>query len=134
MAYTKLSVCAALALISLLCIPAFAQYGASIQGTVTDKSGAVVSGATVTATNQETGVSRSVTTGDSGFYRISGLVPSRYTVKVEAASFKASEAKNIPVAAEDNKGHDVVLETGTVTESVTVTAEAVALQTENGNV
>ncbi len=136
MSRIRILLCATLmlALVFLCSSTAFAQYGASLQGTVMDKSGAVIAGATVTATNQETGVTKSATTGDSGFYRISGLVPGRYTVKGEAASFKTGEAKNIFVAAEDNKGHDVVLEPGQVSESVTVTAEPVALQTENGNV
>ena len=47
---------------------AFAQYGASIQGTVTDKTWAAVSGAQVTATNQDTGVARSTVTNDAVFY------------------------------------------------------------------
>src|SRR6266481_9244138 len=54
------------------------QYGASLQGTVTDKSGAVVSGATVDVTNQDTGVAHRALTTGSGFYRISGLPPGLY--------------------------------------------------------
>src|SRR5882762_5379189 len=100
MTHRKLLVSAVLALISLLCSLAFAQYGASIQGTVTDKSGAVVSGATVTATNQASGISRSATTGDSGFYRITGLAPGGYTVVVEAPGFKKSSTDNVGVAGE----------------------------------
>src|SRR6266567_4902118 len=123
-----------LALVCLCSSTAFAQYGASLQGTITDKSGAVISGATVTVTNQETGVVTHVVSGDSGFYRVSGLVPGHYTVKAEAPSFKTNVVTNISVAAEDSKGHDVVLEPGPTSESVTVTAEAVALQTENGSV
>lgn len=73
-----------LVLLGLCSSTAFAQYGASLQGTVTDKSGAVVAGATVTATNQASSISRSATTGDSGFYRITGLAPGGYTVSVEA--------------------------------------------------
>ena len=52
---------------------ALAQYGASLQGTILDKSGAAVVGATVTVTNQATGVSRNTISSDSGFYRIAGL-------------------------------------------------------------
>src|SRR2546430_15113236 len=50
-----------------------AQFKAGIAGTVTDSSGAAVSGVTITVTNQETGKSQQVTTGDAGFYRVSGL-------------------------------------------------------------
>jgi Carboxypeptidase regulatory-like domain/TonB dependent receptor len=113
---------------------AWAQYGASIQGTVTDRSGAVVPGAAVTVTNQETGVVFHTVASDSGFYRVSALVPGRYSVKVEAPSFKTKTVTNVFVAAEDSKGHDVTLDPGVVSESTTVTADAITLQTENGNV
>src|SRR5580765_6713770 len=59
-----------LALVCLCSSTAFAQYGASLQGTVTDKSGAVVSGAKVKVTHEETGVTQSTVTSDTGLYRI----------------------------------------------------------------
>ena len=123
-----------LSLVLFISGSALAQYGASIQGTVTDNSGAVVPGATVTVTNQETGVVVRAVTGDSGFYRVSALVPGRYSVKAEAPSFKTSVVTDISVSAEDSKGHDVILQPGAVSESVTVNADAVTLQTENGSV
>jgi hypothetical protein len=110
-----------------------AQYGASIEGTVTDKSGAVVSGATVTVTNQATGVTRNTVTGDSGFYRITGLPPGRYKVDVEAASFKKTSKSDVEVSAEAVNGADVTLETGSASESVNVTAEAGGLQAESAS-
>jgi hypothetical protein len=63
------------AILFFLTSSALAQYGASLEGTVTDKSGAVVAGAAVTVTNQATGVSRKTVSGGSGFYRITGLPP-----------------------------------------------------------
>jgi len=112
-----------------------AQYGASLQGTVTDKSGAVVAGASVTITNQATGVSRNTVTGDSGFYRITGLPPGRYNVDVEAASFKKSTKSDVDVVAEAVNGANITVETGGASETVTVTATTEeALQTENANV
>ena len=57
------------ALFFSLKIASFAQYGASLQGTVRDESGAAVVGATVTAANQATGVNRETNTSESGFYR-----------------------------------------------------------------
>ena len=120
-----------LAVVCLCSAPAFAQYGASLQGTVTDKTGAVVSGATVIATHQGTGVSRTATTGDGGFYRITGLAPGVYTVTVEAPSFKKSSTDNVAVAGESERGFDVALGTTQVHESVTVIAGAEPLATED---
>jgi len=54
-------------LLSLSAVSTYAQFGASIQGTVVDKSGGVVTGATVTVTNQDTGASKTTVTGDTGF-------------------------------------------------------------------
>lgn len=111
-----------------------AQYGASLEGTVADKSGAVVVGATVTITNQATGVSRNTVTGDSGFYRITGLPPGRYKVDVDAPTFKKCSTPNVDVAAEAVNAANVTLETGSASETVNVTAGAEQLQTEGANV
>ena len=136
MTRTRFLFCATLllAVVGLCSITAFAQYGASLQGTVTDQTGAVVPYAKITVTNQETGVVIHAVSGDAGFYRVSALVPGRYTVKAEAPNFKTNVATNISVAAEDTRGHDITLNTGSASESVNVTADAVTLQTENGNV
>src|SRR5882762_222261 len=114
---------------------ALAQYGASLEGTVTDKSGAVVAGATVTVTNQATGVSRNTVTGESGFYRIAGLAPGQYHVDVEAPSFKKSSRSNVTVLSENVNGANITMETGSASESVIVTATGGGdLQTESANV
>jgi Carboxypeptidase regulatory-like domain/TonB dependent receptor len=118
----------------LLTASAFAQYGASLQGTVTDKSGAVVAGAKVAIINQATGVSRNTVTGDSGFYRITGLAPGNYHMDVEAVSFKKSTRSNVAVLSETVNGADIILETGSASETVNVTASAGSLQTESANV
>ncbi len=62
-------------LISFNLRTAYAQYGSSLEGVVTDQSGAAVSGAKVSAKNEATGVTRESVTNGSGFYRISGLSP-----------------------------------------------------------
>src|SRR5580692_5740856 len=114
---------------------ALAQYGASLEGTVTDKSGAVVPSATVTVTNQATGVSHSEITGPAGFYRITGLPPGSYKVDVEAAGFKKNSTPNVEVTSEAVNGANVILQTGSASETVTVTAAtAEELQTETANV
>ncbi|MFP5265653.1 MAG: TonB-dependent receptor domain-containing protein [Blastocatellia bacterium] len=115
---------------------AAAQFRASIQGTVTDASGAVVAGATVTVTNQETSKSQQVTTSDEGFYRVTGLAPGRYTVSAEVSGFKKQVLQDIVVNAEQTEGVNMTLEAGQVSEAVTVSAgeSATRLQTENANV
>ena len=124
------------AVILLLFFPvlAVAQYGASIQGTVLDASGAAVPGAQVTVTNQSTKVSHETVASESGFYRISGLTPGSYTVEVEAASFKKATTPDVEAAAEAQRGLDVKLQPGTAQESVTVTETIGGLETENANV
>ncbi len=118
----------------LLATGAWAQYGASIQGTVTDKTGAVVPGATVTVTNQATGVSRSSVTGDAGFYKVTGLTPGKYSVTVEASTFKKNTARDVQVDAETTRGLNVTLQPGTAQEVVTVTEQAPGVQAENANI
>src|ERR1700730_1808806 len=113
---------------------ALAQFGASLEGTVTDKSGAVVAGATVTITDQATGVSRSTVTSDAGFYRIPGLSPGRYRVDDEAASFKKETTSDVQVNAETTRGLNVALTPGSAQETVSVTSAPSALETENANV
>ena len=129
-----LSAILTIATLSLLAVPALAQYGSSLQGTVTDPSGAVVAGANVTVTNQATGVSRTTASGSSGFYRIPGLAPGSYTVDVEAAGFAKVSVSNVPVAAEQVKGQDVALRPAREQQAITVVGNIETLQTENATV
>jgi hypothetical protein len=123
-----------IAIISLLTIPAVAQYGASLQGTVTDPSGAVVAGANVTVTNDATGVSHSTVTSASGFYRVAALPPGSYTVNVESTGFQKATVSQVPVAAETVNGQDIALKTTKEQQSVTVVGNVETLQTENATV
>jgi len=112
-----------------------AQFRAALQGTITDATGGVISGATVTLTGNDNARSLTTTTSDDGFYRFSSLAPGRYSISVEQANFKKGIIENIDVAAEVVQGRDIVLETGGITETVTVEAEATsALETETGSV
>ena len=121
------------ALLSLFAVSAYAQFKASIQGTVMDSKGGIVAGARVTVSNLDTGIQRETTTSDQGFYRINELPPGVYDLTVEAAGFKQSVSKNISVQAEQPRGFDITLEIGAVQESVTVSASAEGLQTENAS-
>jgi outer membrane receptor protein involved in Fe transport len=114
---------------------ASAQFKAGVQGTVTDVSGGLVPEAKVTLTNTETGKTQETTTTAEGFYRISGLAPGKYTLTTEKPGYKKSFLENVTVGAENVQGLDILLETGDVTATVTVTAEAASpLETENANV
>jgi outer membrane receptor protein involved in Fe transport len=113
---------------------ASAQFRAAVQGSVTDPQGGSVVGATVTLTNNETNRAQTATTGDEGFYRFSGLPPGRYTLTVEQAGFGKKTLENIAVSAEATEGVNVALETGGVSETITVTdVLAPPLETENAN-
>jgi outer membrane receptor protein involved in Fe transport len=117
----------------LFALPTFAQFKASIQGTVTDAKGGAVAGATVNVTREGTGQVLTTVTSDEGFYRISELAPGRYSVSIEAQGFKKSISNSVLVEAEQPRGFDVALQIGVVSEQVTVSAAAEALQTENAN-
>jgi len=111
-----------------------AQFKASIQGTVTDTGGATVPDATVTLTNKETSRSQTTTTSGEGFYRFSGLAPGLYTITVEKQSFKKQLVENVKIDAETTEGVDIALQAGGISETVTITAENLPLETEDANV
>src|SRR5579862_4965421 len=76
-----------------------AVYG-SILGTVTDPSGAAVSGAKVTVTSQTKNVSTAETTNDSGNYAVTHLIPDVYSIRIEGQGFKSIEYKDVQVSAD----------------------------------
>lgn len=123
-----------IALLAMLAIVANAQFRAGIQGVVTDNSGAVVPGATITLTNKETNQSQQTESGDGGFYRFTGLAPGTYSISVEKQNFKKALVDNVKVDAEATKGVDLTLEAGVISETVTVQADNVDLQTEDANI
>ncbi|MGH9969530.1 MAG: TonB-dependent receptor domain-containing protein, partial [Pyrinomonadaceae bacterium] len=112
-----------------------AQFKAGIQGTVTDSTGGLIPDAKITLTNTETGKTQEVVSSQEGFYRISGLAPGKYVLTIEKAGYKKSVLENVAIGAESVQGIDVLLETGEVTASVTITEEvSSSLETENANV
>jgi len=125
------------ALLLLLCLSAvatYAQFKASLQGTVVDPQGNAVAAAKVTVTNPSTQVSYDALTNNQGFYRVNELPPGKYKVTVEATGFKTSSSEDVVVEAEQPRGFDVTLQVGTASEVVTVLASEVGLQTENASV
>lgn len=111
---------------------AFAQDAGSIRGTVTDTTGAVVPGATVTLQNEATRFTRNVVTDGAGTYFFGAVQPGVYTIKVEIPGFKTSERKGIRISQREAAGYDPVLEVGAMTERVEVTATREMIQTESG--
>jgi hypothetical protein len=128
---------ALLAIGSLLTIaPARAQsvYG-SIFGTVTDKTGAVVPGATVTATDEAKGTVETVVSNDTGDYTISHLVPDVYDIKIETKGFETFVSKGITVLADTSPRVDAALTIGGGGTTVTVDADSVPeLKTDRADV
>ena len=94
----------------------------TIVGTVQDQTGAVVSTATVTATNVATGFSRAAQTNGLGEYRIDFLPVGSYTVEVVAKSFKHFTQQNIDLTVDQTLTLEVPLVAGAATETVTVTS------------
>ncbi len=67
----------------------------NVEGTVTDQAGAVVANASITATNKGTGAERTATTDSNGYYRVAGLAPGMYTVKIQSSGFAAQVAEGV---------------------------------------
>jgi hypothetical protein len=108
-----------------------AQASGSFSGTVTDKAGAVVSGATVTATSQGTGISREAKTDDSGHYLIPLLPVADFTLRVESAGFGPAEQKDVRLQIDEHRELDFSLVPASVNTSVEVSGTEVAVQTTN---
>jgi hypothetical protein len=102
---------------------------ASIVGTVTDSSGAAVSGATVTATQVETQVSRTVSDGKDGLFDIPLLPLGPYSLKVSAAGFADFQQSGIVLTVGQIANIPISLRPGNVSETVTVSANATMLNT-----
>lgn len=103
----------------------------TIQGLVTDSTGAVIPGASVSITNTATGVQNFAETGASGNYTFALVSVGNYDVRCEAAGFKVEIATGLRVETGGQVRQDFALQIGEVTETVEVSAAAVTLQTEN---
>ncbi len=104
---------------------------ASISGTVTDPSGAVVAGASVTATNVETGVATSLTTNAQGFYSFQSLPLGNYTISVQQSGFKGYSQTGLILDVNSALTIDVRLAVGATTEKVEVSADTLHVDTES---
>ncbi|HET8549271.1 MAG TPA: TonB-dependent receptor, partial [Bryobacteraceae bacterium] len=126
---------AAVTLFAFIAAPANAQvlYG-SIVGTVEDPSGAVVPNATVTIVSTETGATREVQADSSGRYSIPNVLPGRYDMTVKATGFRSVQRSGLDVSINQVTREDIKLEVGQITETISVQASAVQLQTDKSDV
>ncbi|PYT29446.1 MAG: hypothetical protein DMG58_16305, partial [Acidobacteria bacterium] len=105
---------------------------ALLRGTVMDSTGAVIPGATVSMTNVGTNVAQKRTSDESGRYIFNDLKPAAYTVRVEAAGFKALVRDNIVMRVGQQSDLDLTLEIGEMTQTVEVQAASPLLNTVSG--
>jgi hypothetical protein len=115
----------------LACVGANAQANSTVTGIVTDPSGALVSGATVRLTEAATGNARSAVSDASGLYAIAGLNAGSYDMKVTASGFETYNKKGIVVNISATFRVDIALTVGATTQTVTVAADALTVQTDS---
>ena len=129
----KLTVFAVVLFVAGLCNSqrAYGQATGSFLGTVTDKTGSAVAGASVTVTSQGTGASRDTKTDESGRYIVNLLPVSIYTIRVEFQGFQATESKDVKLQVDEQRELDFTLSPATVSTTVEVAAASVAVETTN---
>jgi len=120
---------------ALACLALFAQSDlGTITGFVKDPSGATIPNATVTVRNEATGAERKATTNEAGSFTVTNIPAGFYTVDVEAAGFKKFQSAHNKLDPSASLAVEVPLTVGAASETVEVTATAVALQTESASV
>jgi len=106
----------------------------SLTGTVSDPSGAVISGATIAADSKSTGQERTATTDASGVYKFSLLPPGEYSVKFSASGFKTAQVASVTINITETAVLNQKLEVGTQATTLTVEATVETVQTQNATV
>ena len=119
-----------IAAILLLAAVCWAGITGTISGVVTDSSGAVVSGATVVATNTQTGVKTTATSDGKGFYSLPALPVGDYDVQITLTGFKTYQKTGLRVDANSAIQNDVSLAVGTISEKIEVSSNAVHVETQ----
>jgi hypothetical protein len=111
-----------------------AQQNSEIVGTVTDQTGAAVPGATLTLTQTETGFVYNSTTNGTGAYVFAGLNVGTYDLKATAKGFEAFTRTGLPLNVSQTLATDIKLTIGAETTQITVSADALSVQTESNDV
>jgi hypothetical protein len=116
------------AFLLLACGSVFAQFTGSIQGNIQDPSNAAIANAKITLVNSATGVTSSTVSDASGNYRFVSLAPGAYKITVEAAGFNKTQVDS-NLLTEQNLSLPITLKVGSISEQVTVSAEAPIVDT-----
>jgi carboxypeptidase family protein len=115
----------------LFCVAAWGQGISTLNGTVSDPSGAAIPGVKITATEVDTGLAREAVSNAEGQYVLSSLRPSRYELTADAPGFRQFKQTGITLQANDNVTLNVKLEVGSASETVTVEAAATQVDTSS---
>jgi hypothetical protein len=108
---------------------AFAQFSSGIEGTAVDSTGAAVAGAKVTVTDTRLGIEKTTTTSATGYFRVDSIAASTYSVQVQMAGFKSWSQKDLALQVGETRSITPSLEIGSVSTDVTVSADAVSINT-----
>jgi outer membrane receptor protein involved in Fe transport len=122
------------ALVLAFATVALGQSTATLQGTVKDQKGSVVSGAKVTARNQATGIERTSQTDTDGNYQMAALPVGLYSVEIEAQGFKSATASDLNIEVARTVVENFQLEIGALEQKVNVTADAPVIETTTSSV
>lgn len=116
----------------MMSLPLFAQtFRGSIEGTITDPSGAAIPAAQVTVTNPATGTTRTVQTDDAGNYIVTELPLGTYDVTVEHQGFRKQNVRSVQVLVAEPTRANAVLTAGEVRETIDVSAEIPVIETQS---
>src|SRR5205809_2024702 len=119
-----------LALLVGLALPASAQVSnAVVTGIVTDAQGGILPGVTITVTNAESGVVRTMVTEEDGRYRLGGIPPGRYNLTAELPGFATQQVKDITLTIGLEYTKDLTMGVQGIQESITVTGESPVVET-----
>jgi Carboxypeptidase regulatory-like domain/TonB dependent receptor len=130
-----LATCAMATICLCLSMPAFAQYRTSIQGVVTDTSGAVVPGATLSLKNLSTNQIMTTKSSDAGIFNFNALPVDHFSLTVEMAGFQTKVLNNPQLIPEQSNAINVQLEVGVATQTITVdAAQTPVLDSETANI
>ena len=130
--FTKKLLLAVLTCFALsFCPLLYGQATGSFSGTVADKTGSVIVGASVKITSQGTGLVRDAKTDDSGHYLIPLLPVGFFTIHVEAQGFQTTEQKDLRLQVDEQREINFSLNPASVSQSVEVSATEVAIETTN---
>jgi hypothetical protein len=127
--------CLALALCSMLSVPAHAQVvGATLSGTVKDASGSALAGAKVSVKNVATGTVREIAADTAGFYSVPNLIPGNYEVTFSAEGFTTEVSSGITLTVGAQQVLNATLKVGQVNQKVVVTGEAPIIELASSDI